>query len=57
MAFFLAKLHQYAISTEFQTYLMWQGQAQLDLEKVSNDRKICSGLPTLSDTASAYPLR
>jgi hypothetical protein len=36
---------------------MRQSQAQLDLEEVSSGCKICSQLPTLSDTASAYPLR
>ena len=39
------------------TYPMWQNQTQLDLLQVSNGYKICSELPTLSDTTSAYPLR
>jgi len=36
---------------------MGQSQGQLDLEDVSCGRKICLGIPTLSETASAYPLR
>jgi hypothetical protein len=36
---------------------MGKSQAQLDLQDVSRNHKICWRLPTLSDTASAYPLR